>query len=423
MTTPTSTLSDDQPEVLVRAKSPEEIARVMQRIETIKLSKKDYIAPARRLSFRANFDDDAQPTGVSASLDLGQVDGAMHMPPMSFGIRPRAHSQLAQKLGIHGHYARRMRDEAPDLLATNLNYWAEREPKDYLVRTLDGDVRAMLSPGYRILDSSTLAFHAFDTCREVGAQVVQLDLTDDNFYLRALVPDWAERIDRAKTLARSSGGSLFQDFDDRGGIHKSPVDAPIGQATGQGGNSALRASGFQDDTLVPGIVISNSETGQGSVRVDACAFRPYCRNTAIFGDSFARAHLGPKHELQGILSDETIDAENQALWLQIRDVIRATFDRDAFRLMVEKFSLADGEVLESPVKAVEQVADHYDLPEAMKQRILDEIITEGDPTTFGLVNALTAIARDEENPTTAVELERHGADLLDKGRELVAIRV
>ncbi len=411
---------EDQPETIIRAKSPEEIGRVIQRLDQIKATKKDYIAPTRALRFYVPASQGLPAAGTTAAELTLSDDG--FLPPTLLGIRKRAHTQLAAKLGIHGHYARRMREEAPDLLATNLNYWTERDDRMVLVRTLDGDMRALLSDRYRMLDSASLFYHAYDAVKEVGGKVVQVDLTDDNFYLRALVPDWEERIDRAKQLARKADGSMFDGFDDRGGIHYSPVDAPVGQAKANGGNQALRQAGFREDTLVPGIVVSNSETGQGSVRVEPICFRPYCTNTAIFGESLTRAHLGPRHDLQGLLSDETIDAENKALWLGIRDVIKATFDRDAFRVMVAKFSDADHDQLEEPTKAVEQVVDHYDLSAEVKERIYNEIITEGDPTVFGLVNALTAIGRDEPNPERAVEFERQGAELLDKGRELVAVR-
>jgi hypothetical protein len=417
MTTPQPPVETVEPETIIRAKSPEAIGKVIQRLDAIKASKKDYLAPAKALRFIGSKDD-----GIHAELDPSGTVG--FLPPLQFGIRKRAHIQLAAKLGIHGHYARRMREEAPDLLATNLNYWAEQDNRQVLVRTLDGDIRALLSDRYRMLDSASLFYHGYEAVKEVGGTVVQVDLTDDSFYLRALVPDWEERIERAKGLARAASGegSMFDGFDDRGGIHYSPVDAPIGERKAGGGNQALRDAGRQNDTFVPGIVISNSETGMGSVRVEPIAFQPYCTNTAIFGESLTRAHLGPKHDLQGLLSDETIDAENKALWLGIRDVIKATFDRDAFKAMVAKFSAADHEQLEEPTKAVEQVVDHYDLSAETKERIYNEMITEGDATVFGLVNALTAIGRDEPNPERAVEFERQGADLLDKGRELVAVR-
>lgn len=44
-------------------------------------------------------------------------------------------------------------DEAPELLAQNLNCWFTKEPAQRMLRTLDGTARAYLSNRYRRIDN------------------------------------------------------------------------------------------------------------------------------------------------------------------------------------------------------------------------------------------------------------------------------
>lgn len=410
----------------VRARGPEAILAVQRELERVRVAKEDWLVPTKAMRFhhqRPYHVDADTMTGdawgsVVASLDLTEGEH----PRTQFDISNGSHAQLAEKLGITPAYGRRMQAEAPELLAKNLNWWAERDGRRFLARTLDGNLRAVLSDKFRILDSAPLLMHGLETVQEVGGIVTGVDLTPDRFMLRAMVPDWAERIERQKKLAGDMNQGLVMDgADDNGGIRYSPTDAHV-KPLGLKGNKRLRDIGFQEDTLIPGIVLSNSETGRGSVRVEPVCWRVYCSNTAVFGQSLTRAHLGPRHELEGLMSDETISAENQALWLGIRDVIRNTFDREAFQKLVAKFGQADREQLVEPDAAVTRVVDEYDLPQDRKQTIINALITEGDPTMFGLVNALTSIGRDETDPQAALEYERLGGKLLVDGAEKVGIK-
>src|SRR5580765_1186771 len=75
----------------------------------------------------------------------------------AFGINQTARRQLADKLGIPMAYFNRLQDDHPDLLASNVNTILSREPSRSMVRTLDGNVRAILTDRYRPLDNYDLA--------------------------------------------------------------------------------------------------------------------------------------------------------------------------------------------------------------------------------------------------------------------------
>ena len=261
----------------------------------------------------------------------------------------------------------------------------------------------------------------------MNGSIIGLDLTEDSFYMRVVIGEWAEKIERAKVLTRElsrshAHGNLFDGAGDSGGIRKSPVNAHIKPLNSGITNMALREVGYRDDTLVPFLVIRNSETGQGSVGVQGGCMRPYCLNCAIVGEQFLKAHLGPRHDYNGILSSATVNAENEALFGSVRDIITATLDRDKFKTLVQQFGTADSLKLANPTAAVEKVVDTYDLADDVKQAIFNELISEGDDTVFGLVQACTATARDFTSPDAAIALERIGGELLERAPQLVEIR-
>jgi hypothetical protein len=95
-----------------------------------------------------------------------------------YAITPHAHGQLAEHLGIPKKYYERMRQERPDLLATNINTWLAAKPERRLVRTLDGRVWAFLSDKYRALDHVDLAevvLPVLQRLEEVGAGALSIE--------------------------------------------------------------------------------------------------------------------------------------------------------------------------------------------------------------------------------------------------------
>ena len=94
-------------------------------------------------------------------------------------IRPHAHGQIADELGIPKKYYDRMLVEKPELLARNVNTWLHAAPTaKRMVRTLDGEARAVLSSSYRPLDNHDLAQAALPILATRKAQVVSSALTE-----------------------------------------------------------------------------------------------------------------------------------------------------------------------------------------------------------------------------------------------------
>lgn len=154
------------------------------------------------------------------------------------------HEQIGARLAIPKQYYDRMSQVAPELLIRNVNHWLVSNPERRMVRTLDGRARAFLSERYRPLDNYDLANAVLGKIADIGAEVHSAELTERRLYIKAIFP-------------------------------KIQAEVRVG------------------DVVQSGVVISNSEVGCGSVRVEPLVFRLSCLNGMIAADSSIRKyHVG-----------------------------------------------------------------------------------------------------------------------------------
>ena len=135
-------------------------------------AKRDMIVPSPMMRF-------ATDSGGMSQVTIETPDGSAR-----YGTTELARRQLADKLGIPYAYFERMREKQPDLLDRNVNTWLHSEDDRRLVRTLDGNVRAVLSDRYRRLDNYDLAEHVLPILQRLpGGRPESVELTDTRMYL------------------------------------------------------------------------------------------------------------------------------------------------------------------------------------------------------------------------------------------------
>ncbi len=343
------------------------VADILKELSRQAETRRDYIAPAKDLSLEVPEDR------VMAVLDLGKPVGRLILE-----VGEKAGRQFSDKLHIPQQYYRRMAEEAPHLLAENVNHWLRESERNFLLRTLDGRLRACLSDRYRTLDSSDLCFTAAAVGKDVGAEITRVDLTETRFYMRLIHPEWRERIDeqRKSGTTRNDGG----------------------------------------DWVIPGCIVSNSEVGEGGLRVDPFLFYEICSNGQVGDSRLFKVHLGRQNEI-GALSEETKAHDDEGLWMKVRDLIKATFDRERFQAWIADVRETTTMKLEHPIVAVDNVVAHFGMSDEDKQAILDELVSPSngrDPgrTVYGMIQAVTARAHAYENANDAITFERAGEVLV-----------
>jgi len=327
-------------------------------------TRKDYLAPVGRLALVANEPDTTSPV----QLHLANTG--------TFDLNRHAHGQLGDHVGIPSRYYERMLKEAPQLLATNVNEWLQREPKTRrMVRTLDGTARAFLSDRYRPLDNHDLAEVVLPELMRRGAKVVSAELTEQRLYIKAVL----DALEMTVPGSRQVG-----------------------------------------DVVQAGLVISNSEVGAGALRIEPMTFRLVCLNGAIAPTAMKRYHVGRIAELEtevrAVLSDESRKADDKALWLKVRDVVRAAWDKDLFVAQVTKMAEAAEQKIESSDigAVIEAVQERFSFSDEIGKSILKNLIEGGDLSRYGLMNAVTAVANSEEvDYETGTDLQRAGGQIVE----------
>lgn len=299
-------------------------------------------------------------------------------------INSTAHKQIAQHTGIPATYYDRMAAEAPELLTKNVNEWLGRNQTPRLVRTMSGTARAFLSNGYRPLENEDLAEAVLPVIQELGLVVVSAQVTETRFYLKVV----DKRIER---------------------------DVPTGRRIGDGSHVFF-------DTTSPAALISNSEVGMGALNLEVGELTSMCTNLVWHMKAIRKTHLGARHELASdelytLLSDQTRRLTDAALWAQVRDVLRSSFDEKNFEARITKISAtAEDKITGDPIKVVDLSAKKFGLNEGEKTSVLRHLITGGDLSRYGLYNAITRTAEDVEDYDRATDFERLGGKVIELPR-------
>jgi hypothetical protein len=348
-------------------------------------TRRDFIADPRALS--VTLDEVAAET-VRHRLSLGNAD--------TVALSQIAHDQLATYLDMPRDYYLRSRAQAPALFQNEVNTWlAKMDPKaKRMVRIIAGTdgrpmARAILSDKYRPLDNYDLLTAILPQMQAHDLEILSCDITESRLYLKAV----SRSVTGEVTKTRGAGDHQF----------------------------------YKSDKVRAGVIIQNSEVGHGSLSVKPLVFTEWCTNGAIMELVAMRAnHVGKKHrsgadmgEGQGsgigeILSTEAKQADDAALFLKVRDVVKHSLDSAAFAKTVEQLNVTAGRTIDTKADVpalVEAVGERFQLAEGERKGILAHLIKGGDLTQWGLASAITSAAQDVVSYDRSTELEAIGGKL------------
>lgn len=356
------------------AKLGKSLTELAMEIERRAAAKKDYVAPVTKLEMAPD-----------ASLVIGNGTKVAEGP-----LNAVAHGQMAAYTGIYKPYYDRMLAEAPELLAANVNQWlpavtksaarsAVLVPDRRMVRMLDGNVRALLSDGYKPMENEELAEAILPVLLEADLMFLACEITDRKLYLKVV----DKRIER---------------------------DMPTGAKMGEGH--------VIFDTLSPALTISNSEVGFGRLSIDYGVYTKQCTNLASFGSVFKRTHIGGRAEdsaeVLAMLSDETRKIGDQAIWAKVRDVVKGALDAARFMASVEKLGQAsERKIVDDPVEVVERLGKKFGVNEGERKSILRCLIEGASLTQYGLSAAITRASADFADFDRATEFEAMGGQIIE----------
>ena len=345
--------------------------------------KVDVVAPPSALHARGGMlvIVGTEPVLTDAGVDL--ADGT---------YRPTAvcDEGIADKLGIDLRYLRKLRDHAIDLYDVNVNGWLDRaDPgRRFLVRcfrgrTGSGVARALLSDGYKRIDHLDVLTAILSGVERAGVPVhVQgCDLTERRMYVRL----FSEQVS-ALAPALLAG-------------YRSPF-------TG--------AEGAANPVVWGGLVITNSETGDGAAAITPRLVVEVCRNGyTITADAHRAVHLGGRLA-QGVI-DWSADTQQRSLDLitaKARDAVARFLDPAYVQAVVTRIERDASVPVERPQDTIALVSQQLRFTDEQQDAVLSHFIRGGSLTAGGVMHAVTSVAQTLDDADAAHDMESQALKVL-----------
>ena len=350
--------------------------------------KQDYIAPTNQLQFRT-----LQNEGETAHSQI-VMEANQGEPTKILNVNQHCFDQIAQKAEIATPTARRLQQNYPREMDNLINAIWQKENSKRMVRTFEnpnhtnsfnydnhtGTARAFLSDKFKTFDNSDLLESALPTLGESDAcwKIVNFANTDKKLYIRL----------------------------------KSEViqsDAGVG------------------DLMAHGIGISNSETGSGSVSVFGINWTLACLNGMQTENVTRKAHITSARDgdTWNVLTDETKQADNHSLKLQLRDIVSSYASTETFDENIEKMRKAKEDTVEVPMnESVENLGKVLTLSKKETSNVLEGLLQTIGQSGYDknqkinratLVNACTAVGNSAD-PDNVDFWQRLGGKVLNLGK-------
>lgn len=350
-------------------KTGKTITQLAQQLQSMRDESKDFVVPQQKL-------DKVRATVVDGAMAIELVNGHTQ----TFAPSRWAHSQLADYASVPKAYYDRIAVESPALLADSVNHGfrmarADQSQTGRMLRTHAGSLRAMVSTRFRRLDNYDLFEAVAPALIDLGFEPESAELTDKRLYLKCVSP----RVQSEIKL---------------------------------------------NDVVQYGLVISNSDVGAGSLRIEPMVYRLVCLNGLIANVAKRHAHLGRNllsDDVEELLTDVTRQLTDQAFWNQVRDVVTNFAKPEHFEKEVNRLRVAADvpiRMFDLPV-IVERTAKAIGLTttEATRKSILDNLAGGAHGAgmnKWGLANAFTFAAQQESlDYDAATDLERAGSQVIE----------
>lgn len=340
----------------------ETFSATLERLRAQERSKVDVVVnTADHLQLIAPVEDGA------ARLRLAFSEHVPHVGGSDFSVIEHAHRQIASRTQVPWNFYDRLRNDHPDVLVNTMNTLWSREPEQRLVRTfVNGErtARAWLSDRYRVVDNLPFLTAALEEAERHGAQVVTAHVDETRLYVKLLTP-------RQTDVAKG-------------------------------------------DPIQAGVIISNSEVGDGKVSVSPFVMRLVCTNGMVAAQNYSKMHLGASLD-DGIQSAETQEKESAWIFSAIQDWIKHALAEDNLSKIAAAFQRSQEVRIDTSAKlAVANVVRHGGLSKVEAGGVLDRYLRADNDSQFTLVNAVTHLAHSgTESYRRQVELEELGGKLLD----------
>ena len=285
-----------------------------------------------------------------------------------FNVNENTHQQISSRLNIPYSYYQKLQTDSPALLDNNVNTFFKREPEKRLIRILDGTVRAFLSNSYHFIDNLDLVNIIIPILKDMKVNVVSADITPTHLYLKAV-------------------------------------------------NKKFQAEICNGDNIQAGFVISNSEVGLGSLKIEPLILCANNNNAFIYNQAVQSIrHRGQK-------LDSISTNINQISADKISNMIHSSIDQEAFNNIIKQLQSTTNVSIYNTIQALNWL-NQFTITQREKSDISQQFFINSDFTLYGLLNAVSASTKDSKSYERATELERIAGEMISLpfSQNIVAIQ-
>mgnify|MGYP003675516689 CR=1 FL=1 len=316
------------------------------------------------------------------SVSLGKYENNVYINGELYHATDTFHTHLAQRLDIPMPYYRKMLINSKRLLQTNVNHWLNSFPsnkqvllRSYIEPNKDNSrflrwnsekliARGLLSNRYKIMDNQELFY--------------DLQYIIDDFEVKSVYHN--DEITNVKIQFPKLEGEIRK-----------------------------------GDVVTGGIVLRNSELGFSSISATSLIYRLVCDNGMMLPNVSAinsKYHIG-KPITVSKFSSKTIKKDYELpenLTSDICDMIINMQDELKFKSNID--ALKDSTKNKFKNVNYKFLRRDYNTSIKEEQKIKENLEFSGDYTRYGLIQAITATARDLNNIQRSIHLEKLGGKLL-----------
>ena len=320
-------------------------------------------------SLQANVPDDSRvsapgfsfiPTESGEELQLQLFSDRKPCETSSFSLHPNALRQLSEVAGIPVRFSHRLLEIGRSgLLANNFSeLFEELTGKSYLVRSVRGEIRGVLSDRYLRLDTGPILESFTEAMHKVGAVPIYARNLDTKFFLKVALKE------------------VFEPY--------------------------------QGEYVAYGMTFSNSDFGNGAVSLRDWVLRLVCTNGMLGEEGFRRIHLGAR--MTGdTFSNQTLNLESMATGSAVKDLVVKLLDSKTIDAKMEVIREAHNRKIDGP-RMLESMRRRSVLTKQEGESISElyrgaevEKLPPGN-TAWRLSNAISLLAQNV-SPERALELE------------------
>lgn len=324
------------------------IGNAIAYLKDIRDNSKDYVTPIQKMEIKQ--------TGNKWEIWIDSPDGVKVFKPTKW-----AENQTIGATELPKKYHDILIEKGHVMEAVNhLNMWLhEDQNKQFQVRSVGDQYRAIVSPGYNAFDNYDLFITIANSLK--AANLMRETTTKPAKYYKAQVSDH----------------NLYVHIIDEG------REWDLGKG----------------DTYKPMLIVKNSEVGDGALRVDAGLWRYMCGNLQLHGIVSRKIHSGEKLE-EGIWSADTRQAQSE-LWKRIiRDSLNAGLASDQlFEPILDGLRESKEIKIEDPIVTIKTIKKATKMTDEEEKSIIaammgDSTVTPEDKgTLFQIVNGITQASK------------------------------